>query len=173
MLIFGLPPSFALPLLVHAWAGLAAVVTGIAAFRMPKGTRRHPRWGVRYLWSYTLVFLTASILTFQIWSTHSYLFFIALAGYGLALAGYVVRRFRRSRFAPYWLQRYWVIVHMSAMIGSYMILWIGFLVDNAPKVPGLEHVPLLTFWLLPLVIGLPFLIRSLARFAPMQQAHTQ
>ena len=45
MVVFGIPLSFFLPLIVHVWAGLATVITGIMAFSMPKHRGRHPRWG--------------------------------------------------------------------------------------------------------------------------------
>jgi hypothetical protein len=173
MLIFDLPLSFVLPLIVHAWAGLAAVICGIAAFRVSKRPGRHPRWGIRYLWAYTLVLLTATLLTIQIWSTHAYLLFIALTGYGFVLVAYAARRFRRAQRAPQCLQKHWLTIHLSGMIGSYVVLWIGFLVDNAPKVPGLVAVPVLVFWLLPPAVALPFLIRSLARVVPKHMAATR
>src|SRR5258708_32641754 len=91
MFVFGIPLTFFLPLVMHVWAGLTAVITGIVAFRAPKRRGRHPRWGVRYLWAYTLVFLTATMLSFQHWETSAYLFFIALLGDGLALRGYPPR----------------------------------------------------------------------------------
>lgn len=160
---FDLPLSFLLPLTIHGLAGLTSVVTGVVAFSMPKRRGRHPRWGRIYLWAYTLVFLTATILSFQLWSTHAYLFFIALLGYGFVLGGYVARRFRQHPWVMLFLRKRWMIAHLSGMIGSYIVLWTGFLVDNAPKVPGMNHLPLLTFWLLPTVVGLPFLVRSVLR----------
>jgi hypothetical protein len=68
MFVFGIPLSFFLPLMVHVWAGLATVIIGIVAFRAPKRRGRHPRWGVCYLWAYTLVFLTATLLSGERWS---------------------------------------------------------------------------------------------------------
>jgi hypothetical protein len=52
------------------------------------------------------------------------------------------------------------------MIGSYIVLWTAFYVDNAHLFPGLKELPTLTFWVLPTVIALPFLVLSLSRFAP-------
>ena len=68
MLVFRILLSFFLPLIVHILAGLTTVITGIVAFSMPKRQGRHPRWGERYLWAYTLVFLTATILSVERWS---------------------------------------------------------------------------------------------------------
>ena len=64
-MIDGFPLSFFLPLVVHALAALTTGVTGVITFSRPKRSVRHPRWGVRYLWAYTVVFLTAIILSVQ------------------------------------------------------------------------------------------------------------
>ncbi len=165
MFIFGIPLSFFLPLVVHAWAGLAAGVTGVAAFSSPKRRGRHHRWGKSYLWAYTLVFLTATILSVQQWSTDAYLFFMALTGYGFALGGYGARCFRQEAWLMHFVGKQWVIVHIVGMIGSYIVLWTAFYVDNAHLIPGLNQLPPLTFWVLPTVIGLPFIVLSISRFA--------
>ena len=172
MAVFDLPLSFVLPLIVHILAGLASVVIGIVAFSMPKRPGRHFRWGERYLWAYTLVFLTASILSFERWSTDAYLFFIALVGYGLALGGYAARRFRRETWVALSLGKNWVIAHIVGMIGSYIVLLTGFYVDNAHLIPLLNQLPQLTFWFLPTVIGIPFIVRSISHYAPKTVTHT-
>jgi hypothetical protein len=166
MFVFGIPLSFFLPLIVHVLAGLTTVITGIVAFSMPKRRGRHPRWGERYLWAYTLVFLTATILSFQRWSVNAYLFFIALVGYGFALGGYAARRFHRAHWLMRLLGKNWVIAHIVGTIGSYIILLTGFYVDNAHLIPLLNQLPQITFWVLPTVIGIPFIVRSISHFAP-------
>jgi len=166
MFVIGIPLSFFLPLIVHVLAGLTTVITGIVTFSMPKRRGRHPRWGERYLWAYTLVFLTATILSGERWSADAYLFFIALVGYGFALGGYAARRFHREPWLMRLLGRNWVIAHIVGMIGSYIVLLTGFYVDNAHLIPLLNQLPQLTFWVLPTVIGIPFIVRSISRFAP-------
>jgi len=59
------------------------VITGVVAFSMPKRRGRHLRWGERCLRVYTLVFLTATILPVERWSTDAYLFYIAVVGLGI------------------------------------------------------------------------------------------
>ncbi len=167
-----MPLSFFLPLLVHILAGFATVITGAVAFRVPKRRGRHPRWGERYLWAYTLVFLTATILSFERWETSAYLFFIAVVGYGFALGGYAARRFRRARWMMRSLAKNWVIAHIVGMIGSYIVLLTGFYVDNAHLIPLLNQLPQLTFWFLPTVIGIPFIVRSISHYAPKTVAQT-
>lgn len=166
----GLPLTFFVPLVVHALAGLTAGVTGVVAFSVPKGPARHHRWGKRYLWAFTVVFLTATILSVQRWSADAYLFGLALLGYSLALAGYSARRFRHTAWLRRLLGDWWVIAHLSSMIASYVVLWTAFYVDNAHLFPGLNQLPTLTFWVAPAIIAVPFLFRSIARFSPKSAA---
>ncbi len=165
-MIDGFPLSFFLPLVVHALAGLTTGITGVLAFRAPKRRGRHHRWGKCYLWAYTVVFLTATILSVQRWPADAYLFALATIGYGLALEGYGARRFRRKPFLARLLGKQWIVAHIVGVIGSYVVLWTAFYVDNAHLIPGLKELPTLTFWVLPTVIALPFTVLSLFRFAP-------
>jgi hypothetical protein len=160
------PLSFFLPLVVHAVAGLVTGSTGLMAFRAPKRRERHPRWGIRYLWAYTVVCLTATILSAERWEADAYLFFLAVIGYGFALGGYGARRFRAMPPVRRVLGKQWVVVHIIGMIGSYIVLWTAFYVDNAHLIPGMKELPPLTFWVLPSLIGLPFMVLSLSRFVP-------
>jgi hypothetical protein len=144
MLVFRISLSIFIPLIVHILAGLTTVITGIVAFSMPKHQGRHPRWGKRYLWVYTLVFLTATILSVERWSADAYLFFIALVGYGFALGGSVASRFHRESWLMRLLGKNWVIAHIMGTIGSYIVLLTGFYVDNAHLIPLLNHLPQFT-----------------------------
>jgi hypothetical protein len=169
-MIDGFPLSFFLPLVVHALAGLTTGVTGVVAFRAPKRRGRHHRWGTYYLWAYTVVFLTATNLSVQRWAADAYLFFLALAGYGFALVGYAARRFLREPWLIRWLGKQWFVAHIVGVIGSYIVLWTAFYVDNAHLIPGLNQLPPLAFWVLPSLIGIPFIIVSISRFVPNRGA---
>ncbi len=165
-MIDGFPLSFFLPLVVHALAAATTGVTGVITFSRPKRSVRHPKWGGRYLWAYTVVVLTAIILSVKRWPADAYLFGLAILGYGLALAAYAARRFRQKPIMKRVVGPWWIVAHLIGMIGSYVVLWTAFYVDNAHLIPGLKHLPALTFWVLPSFIGLPFLVVSLSRFAP-------
>lgn len=165
-MIDGFPLSFFLPLVVHALAGLTTAVMGVLTFSRPKRRESHPKWGGRYLWAYTVVFLTAIMLSVQHWPADAYLFVLATLGYGFALAGYAARRFRQEPVVRRFVGKQWVSVHIVGMIGSYTVLWTAFYVDNAHLIPGLKELPTLTFWVLPTALALPFLVVSLSRFAP-------
>ena len=158
---------------MHALAGLTTGLTGVITFSRPKRSVRHPKWGIRYLWAYTVVFLTAVILSVQHWPTDAYLFLLATIGYGFALGGYVARRFRRQPWLLRVLGKHWISAHIVGMIGSYVVLWTAFYVDNAHLFPGLKELPTLTFWVLPTLLALPFLVVSLSRFAPKITRHTR
>ncbi len=160
---------FILSLLIHILAGLASVITGIVAFSMPKRRGHHPRWGKYYLWAYSLVFLTAAIISFERWQKDSYLFFTALVAYGLAQVGYAAGRMRRNSRISAALRKRWVSIHIFAMIGSYVGLVTAFLVDNSHAIPLVNHLPAMAYWFLPGFIGLPFLVRSLSRYAPKRE----
>lgn len=165
-MIDGFPLSFFLPLVVHALAALTTGVTGVITFSRPKRSVRHPKWGRRYLWAYTVVFLTAIILSVRHWPADAYLVLLATIGYGFALTGYGARRFRQKPRVRRMLGNRWIIAHIVGMIGSYVVLWTAFYVDNAHLFPGLKELPTLTFWVLPTMIALPFLVVSLSHFAP-------
>src|SRR5215472_6325309 len=172
-MIDGFPLAFFLPLVVHALAGLTTGVTGVLAFRAPKRRGRHHQWGKTYLWAYTVVFLTAIILSVQRLPADTYLLVLATLGYGLALSGYAARRFWQEPIVRRMLGKQWVVVHIIGVIGSYVVLWTAFYVDNAHLIPGLKELPTLTFWVLPTLIAIPFLVVSLSRFAPksIRRAH--
>lgn len=86
-MIDGLPLSFLLPFVVHVLAGMLAGVTAVMTSSRPERSEHHPRWGMRYLWAYALVFLTAIILSVQRWPDDASLFFQATLGYAIALGG--------------------------------------------------------------------------------------
>ena len=165
-MIDGFPLSFFLPLVVHALAALTTAVTGVITFTRPKRSARHPKWGVRYLWAYTMVFLTAIILSVQHWPTDAYLVALATTGYGFALGGYVARRYRHQPWLMRMLGDQWISAHIVGMIGSYVVLWTAFYVDNAHLFPLLKQLPTLIFWVVPTLVALPFLAVSLFRFTP-------
>jgi hypothetical protein len=172
-MIDGFPLSFFLPLVVHALAALTTGVTGVITFSRPKRRGRHPKWGGRYLWAYTVVFLTAIILSVRDFPTDAYLVVLATLGYGFALSGYAARRFRQEPIVRRVVGKQWVIAHIVGMIGSYVVLWTAFYVDNAHLIPGLKELPTLTFWVLPSLIALPFLVVSLSRFAAKTARHAR
>ncbi len=158
---------FILPLIAHVLAGLSSVIIGIIAFVVPKRRGRHLRWGSYYLWTYSLVFLSATILSFEYWQKDFYLFYTVLVSYELVLVGSITGRTRRNSRLSIAQRKGWLRVHILGMTGSYIGLLTAFLVDNGDQIPSVNSLPVLAFWFIPGIIGLPFLVRSLQRYTPL------
>lgn len=162
-MINGEPISFFIPLVVHILAALTAGITGIVVFSLPKGHRGHQQWESGYVLAYSVVFFTVTILAIQKWQADAYLFLLVVIGYALALGGYSIGRLRLESWTENMPAKPWIVGHIVCMIGSYVVLWTGFFVDNGHKIPGLAHLPPLVFWVVPGLIGLAFLAVSLVR----------
>jgi hypothetical protein len=83
-----------------------------------------------------------------------HLLVIGAVAFGAGCLGYLAGQRRR----PGWLR-----VHIPAMGGAYIALFTGFYVDNGPHLPVWDRLPGLAFWLLPSLIGVPLILRALAR----------
>ncbi len=138
----------------HILAGLTAVVSGASAMLASKGGRRHRRRGIVFYGALTVVCVTATILAIADWAHLWHLFLLAVAAYAFASIGYAARLMR-------W--RGWVAAHIAGMGMGYITMLTAFYVDNGPRLPVWNLLPPIAFWFLPSVVGLPLLIRSLAR----------
>jgi hypothetical protein len=81
-----------------------------------------------------------------------------------AAVGFLARRRRWPRWLP---------VHAVGLSLSYVGLLTGFLVDNGPLLPVWRELPHGLHWTLPTLVGVPLLVRALARHrqrAPMSSA---
>jgi hypothetical protein len=58
----------------------------------------------------------------------------------------------------------WARLHITGMGLSYVLMLIAFYVDNGKQLPPLwKDLPHVTYWLLPLAIGIPLIVRALLR----------
>ena len=53
--------------------------------------------------------------------------------------------------------------HIVGMGTAYVAMLTAFYVDNGPRLPLLDHLPVLAFWLLPSAIGAPVIARAVMR----------
>jgi len=146
-------PVFLAFLAVHVLAGLAAVVTGAVAALVRKGSPRHIRAGRWYYRAITVVFVTATVLAAMRWRQDYYLFIIGALSFGAATVGYQHRRRHRPGDTG----------HIVGMGAAYVAMLTAFYVDNGPRLPLLDHLPVLVFWPLPSAIGAPVIARAVMR----------
>jgi hypothetical protein len=157
--LFGLPipdegALFDVALACHIAAGLTCVITGALAATAPKRPGRHPTSGRTYFWSLAVVFASSTIMAVLRFAQDWHLLLIGTVAFGAGSLGYLARRRRRSG---------WLRVHIPAMGGSYVALFTGFYVDNGPHLPLWDRLPGLGYWLLPSLVGVPLILRAMAR----------
>jgi hypothetical protein len=157
--VFGLPiPDagglFDAALAGHIAAGLTCVVTGTLAATAPKRPGRHTLSGRVFFWSLAVVFASSTTMAVLRWAQDWHLLLIGTVAFGAGSLGYLARRRRRPG---------WQRVHIPAMGGAYIALFTGFYVDNGPHLPLWERLPHVAYWLLPSLVGVPLILRALAR----------
>ena len=132
-------PVFLAFLAVHVLAGLTAVITGATAALVRKGSPRHIRAGRWYYRAITVVFATATVLAALRWRQDYYLFLIGAVAFTAATIGYQHRRRHRPGDTG----------HIVGMGTAYVAMLTAFYVNNGPHLPLWDHLPVITFWLLP------------------------
>lgn len=141
----------------HVLAGLTAAVAGATAMLAPKRPGRHPRFGRTYLLALVAVVVTGATIAVTDWTHLWHLAALGIGAATLAGVGYAARRIR-------W--QHWLTFHITGMSGSYIAMLTAFYVDNGPRLPLWQHLPPVTFWVLPAAVGLPLLARALHRHQP-------
>ena len=147
-------PVFLSILAVHVPIGLLAVVTGAGAMLREKRRGAHSRLGSIYFWSLVALFATSTALAAMRWSEDYYLFALGALAFVAATMGREARR-RRWRTA--------IDLHVIGMGVSYIAMVTAFYVDNGKNLPIWRDLPSNVYWLLPSAVGLPLIIRALAR----------
>ena len=150
-------PAFLAVLGVHVLAGLAAVLTGLAAMVVPKGRGRHSSFGALYYRSLLIVSVTMAGLSLVRWAENYHLFVLGTLAFAAAFVGRRAARRRQVR------------LHLIGMGSSYILLLTAFYVDNGAHLPLWRELPTLAYWLLPGAVGLPLIIVTLWRH-PLAQA---
>jgi uncharacterized membrane protein len=136
---------------VHIACGVVAVVAGASAMVTVKGGRRHRCAGRTYVAALCGLCCSAAVLAAVDWEQRRPLALLGGLAAVAAGSGWLGIRTRR------------VAVHISGMGGSYIAVLTAFYVDNGPRLPLWDRLPLVAFWLLPAAVGLPVLVRALRR----------
>lgn len=141
---------------IHIAAGALCLLVGLVAGLAKKKKGIHTKAGEVYHGSYVVVFVTALVMSIWHWSESSYLFYIALFSYSLALTGYIAGKRKKKN---------WLVVHISGMLGSYIGILTATLVVNAHRIPIVNEIPAIFIWILPTIIGSPLIAVVNARYA--------
>jgi hypothetical protein len=147
-------PLFLTVLSIHILAAVICVVTGIMAMLSKKRAGLHPKSGTIYFRALAVVVVTAAIIAIVRWKEDYHLFILGTISFCFAFIG-------RKAFRDKWKK--WSIIHITGMGLSYIFLLIAFYVDNGKFLPIWKDLPPVIYWLLPLLIGIPIIIRVLLR----------
>jgi hypothetical protein len=146
--------TFAALLVVHIAAGLTAVVAGATAMLSPKRSGRHPKAGRTYYMALCVVCATAVGMAAMRWPEDAYLVVLGSLSLAAASLAYLARHYRWQG---------WIRLHILGMGTSYIVLMTAFYVDNGPRLPMWDRLPVLAFWIVPSLIGFPLVARALVR----------
>ena len=138
--------------LAHIPLGIACVVAGILAMLSRKGRGKHSTAGTVYYWCLMALFASAAFLSAMRWAENAHLFTLGALSFASAWAG-------RSALRNRWPS--WVRLHIAGMGLSYVLMLIAFYVDNGKQLPIWQDLPHFIYWLLPLAIGVPLIVRAL------------
>jgi len=117
-----------------------------------KGRGRHSICGKIYFWCLLALTASATYLSFARWVENYHLFVLGMLSFALAWFG-------RTAMQKRWPYRF--RLHITGMGLSYVVLLIAFYVDNGKQLPLWRDAPRFTYWLLPIAVGLPLVIRAL------------
>jgi hypothetical protein len=114
----------------------------------------HPKAGKIYYYALFIVFLTATIIAFYRWKEDYHLFILGTTSFFFAV---IARRAVKRKWQK------WSVIHIIGMGLSYTILIIAFYVDNGKFLPVWKDLNPVLYWLLPLLVAIPLIIRTLLR----------
>ena len=145
-------PTFLAVVGVHVLLGLACMVTGAVAMLSQKHPGRHPRYGTIYFWCLAGVFLTRPTWLRRVGQRTTTCLFLARCR--------LQRRIWAAKpggsigvIGPDCISLGWEHLTFCSLIAFY--------VDNGKQLPIWKDLPNFTYWLLPLAVGAPLIVRAL------------
>jgi uncharacterized membrane protein len=137
---------------IHIPLGIACVTLGAIAMLSEKRRGQHSTLGKVYYWCLLALFASAAFLSVMRWAENYHLFALGALSFASAWFGRTALRRR-------WY--YWARLHITGMGLSYVLMLIAFYVDNGKQLPLWRELPHFTYWMLPLAVGIPLIVRSL------------
>jgi hypothetical protein len=145
---------FLVILSIHVLAGITCTIIGLFGMLADKKRGRHTKCGKIYYSSLWIVFLTAIIVSTVRFKEDFHLLILGSVSFFSAFVG-------RMAMKKKWAK--WSIIHITGMGLSYIFLLTAFYVDNGKFLPIWKNFSSLVYWLLPSVVGVPIIIRTLLR----------
>src|SRR5262245_46800948 len=149
---------------IHIPLGLACVAAGAVAMLSEKRRGRHSIVGKVYYWCLFALAASAAFLSLMRWAENYHLFFLGTMSFASAWLG---RKALRERWS------HWPRLHIIGMGLSYVLMLIAFYVDNGKQLPLWKDLPHFTYWLLPLAVGIPLIVRALLWHPVVQGARSR
>jgi hypothetical protein len=158
--ILGVPvpseaPAFLLALGAHVAGGVTSVVSGAVAAFARKTGRVHYRAGLIYWLALIWIFISSIMMAVMRWPYDIHLLAIGSIAFVAGTSGVLTRWLR-------WFPGH--TFHIVAMGLSYVAVITGFYVDNGPHLPGWRYLPPWMFWVLPALVGIPLILKSVGRW---------
>jgi hypothetical protein len=135
---------------VHILAGLICVVTGIVSMVSEKRAGLHPRCGTIYHWSLAILVTSGGLLAAH-WTDDRLLLVLGVVSLGASCLGRTARK-RNGQT--------WIGTHIISMGCSFIVMLTAFCVEEGESLPGLSGLPRSAYWLLPTLVGTPFIVRA-------------
>jgi hypothetical protein len=146
------PFFLAVVLGVHIPLGLACVAIGAIAMLSRKRRGRHSRFGTTYFWFLLALLASATLLSLMRWAENYHLFVLGALSFICAWIGRAALRRR------WWS---WIRLHIAGMGLSYILMLVAFYLDNGKQLPLWKDLPHFMYWLIPLAVGIPLIVRAL------------
>jgi len=86
------------------------------------------------------------------WTSDYHLFVLAVCSFAFA-------RFGRGALRRRW--PFWPRLHITGMGLSCVLMLVAFYVDNGRQLPLWKELPRFAYWLLPVAVGAPLIVRAL------------
>jgi hypothetical protein len=144
-------------IVIHAASGGTALALGLIGMISRKRRGLHTVNGILFHVAALVTCVTASVISFQSWDTHWWLFLIALFSYIAVALGHVSARVRWQGWIPF---------HIICQCSAYISMTTAFLVVNRSILPKFVGIPSYWSWIIPTVIGTPLIVLATARYSP-------
>jgi len=131
--------------LIHAIAGVIALITGTLVLILKKGTILHIRIGYVYVVS-MLVLLISSFMVYRLFNGWGMFHYASMVSSITLILGMIPPIFMRHK-------SYWLRLHFTAMYWSVFGLWAAFIAEMSVRIPESSFM-----WMVGLAFGLVFLI---------------